>query len=133
MNYQQKKKLVERTKNLADYEYCQLFEIIKKDAKSKYSQNKNGVFVNLKNLSQETLEELDRYLNFIENKKKDLQQSDEHKEGLLNSETNYQKMQYENVYHESYQDLSNYQKSLIKKQCQYTSLHMEKKDTKNKE
>jgi hypothetical protein len=100
MDYSQKKKIVERAKRLKDYEYVHLFRIIKKDPSSKYSSNKNGIFINLKNLNDETLKN-----NNISNTTA---------ESDTKQTSSFKKLEYETIYHQCYQDLSNYQKTLLK-------------------
>jgi hypothetical protein len=119
MDYSQKKKIVERAKRLKDYEYVHLFRIIKKDPSSKYSSNKNGIFINLKNLNDETLKNIDNYLDFVEGKDEaNLPQHNNISNTTAESDTkqtsSFKKLEYETIYHQCYQDLSNYQKTLLK-------------------
>ena len=66
-----KKKLIEVVKNLSNIEYLEIFDIIKKD-KCHFSENKNGVFINLNNISEETVDKIFNFIKFIKHKKEDL-------------------------------------------------------------
>ena len=46
---------------------CICLELLNK-INAKYSSNKNGVFINLQHLDEETLMKIDQYLNFVEGK-----------------------------------------------------------------
>ena len=116
MDYTKKRKIVERAKKLKDYEYVHLFRIIKQNLNAKYSSNKNGVFINLQHLDEETLMKIDQYLNFVEGKG-DLN-TDELGIKEKKETAGLKKLEYENIYHQCYQDLSNYQKTLLKQNGQ---------------
>jgi len=66
-----KKKLIEVVKNLSNIEYLEIFDIIKKD-KCQFSENKNGIFINLNNISEETVDKIFNFIKFIKHKKEDL-------------------------------------------------------------
>ena len=117
MDYNMKKRIVERTKRLKDYEYVHLFRIIKQDSDSKYSSNKNGIFINLKNLSDEILINIGEYLDFVESKNTASYIVKEDEEKKTDS-ASLKKLEYENIYHQCYRDLSNYQKTVVKQQGQ---------------
>ena len=63
-----KKKLIEISKNLSKIEYFEIFNIIKQD-NCQYSENKNGIFINLSNVSEITIDKIFNFINFIKNKK----------------------------------------------------------------
>jgi len=71
-----KKKLIEMAKNLSKIEYLEIFEIIKND-KCQYSENKNGIFINLNNIDEETIDKIFNFINFIKHKKEDLLKHEE--------------------------------------------------------
>jgi hypothetical protein len=71
-----KKKLIEMAKNLSKIEYLEIFEIIKND-KCQYSENKNGIFINLNNVDEETIDKIFNFINFIKHKKEDLLKHEE--------------------------------------------------------
>jgi hypothetical protein len=66
-----KKKLIDICKNLTKLEYVEIFTIIKED-NCQYSENKNGIFINLTNINEYTIDKIFNFLNFIKHKKEDL-------------------------------------------------------------
>jgi len=66
-----KKKLIEISKNLTKIEYLEIFNIIQED-NCNYSENKNGIFINLSNVSENTIDKIFNFINFIKHKKEDL-------------------------------------------------------------
>jgi hypothetical protein len=66
-----KKKLIDICKNLTKLEYVEIFTIIKED-NCQYSENKNGIFINLSNINEYTVDKIFSFLNFIKHKKEDL-------------------------------------------------------------
>ena len=50
---------------LEDFQKTEIFKIISEN-NIKYTQNKNGVFLNMKNLSEKCITDIKNYLNFIE-------------------------------------------------------------------
>ena len=60
---QKKRKLIDITKNLSHLEYYEIFNILE-SSNSQYSDNNNGIFVNLHNVSDEIIDKIfDLYLN----------------------------------------------------------------------
>jgi hypothetical protein len=66
-----KKKLIEISANLTKIEYLEIFNIFIED-KCQYSENINGVFINLNNISEITIDKIFSFINFIKDKKEDL-------------------------------------------------------------
>jgi hypothetical protein len=66
-----KKKLIEISKNLSKIEYFEIFNIIKQD-NCQYSENKNGIFINLSNVMENTIDKIFNFIDFIKHKKEDL-------------------------------------------------------------
>lgn len=63
-NTQFRKKLCNKIKLLnTKKDYLELFNIIKKDKKNKYSKNTNGIWLNLNNLSDKTIEKIKNFLS----------------------------------------------------------------------
>lgn len=50
---------------LEDFQKTEIFKIIS-DNDIKYTQNKNGVFLNMKNLNDKCINNINNYLNFID-------------------------------------------------------------------
>lgn len=68
---QEKNKMKKKIEQLNTNHCSELFEIIKKNTE-KYTINKNGVFLNLKNLNQKTLHEINHFLSYIDSVNKTL-------------------------------------------------------------
>ena len=68
---QKKKKLIELVKNLSKLEYTEIFNIFQEDNCS-YTGNSNGVFINLTNVSEDTINKIFDFIDFIKKKKKEL-------------------------------------------------------------
>ena len=72
-----KKRLIELSKNLTKIEYIEFFNIIKNDNCS-YSENKNGIFVNLSNIPESTIDKIYDFIDFVKHKKIDLIKQEEY-------------------------------------------------------
>ena len=72
-----KKKLIEISKNLTKIEYFEIFNIITDD-QCQYSENKNGIFINLSNVSEKTIDRIFEFINFVKHKKEDLIKHEEY-------------------------------------------------------
>ncbi|MEM0354097.1 MAG: hypothetical protein QXW79_00810 [Thermoplasmata archaeon] len=92
---------IENLKN--DNDYVAVFEILMDDPNSSYTQNSNGVFLNLSKLSDKTLDKVKRYLKKIDRKKVEEIEVD-HDIATTNS-TNKKDRTYK---------LSNYEKNILK-------------------
>lgn len=79
-----KKKIIDIVKNLSKLEYFEIFEILKKDNCS-YSENKNGIFINLNNVNEDTIDKIFNFINFIKHKKEELIK---HEEVINNAKKN---------------------------------------------
>lgn len=66
-----KKRLIELVKNLSKLEYFEIFNIFYEDNCS-YTGNSNGVFINLTNIQDHTINKIFNFIDFIKNKKKEL-------------------------------------------------------------
>jgi hypothetical protein len=82
--YSKKKKLIEISKNLSQLEYLEIFNIIEED-NCQYSENKNGIFINLNNVNENTIDKIFNFINFIKHKKEDLIK---HEEVINNAKKN---------------------------------------------
>lgn len=70
-----KKKLIEYSKNLTKLEYNEIFSIIEKD-NCDYSSNINGIFINLSNVEENTIDKIFNFLKFTKQKKKELKEKE---------------------------------------------------------
>ena len=66
-----KKKLIEIAGNLTKMEYLEIFNIFIED-NCQYSENINGIFINLNNINNSTIDKIYSFINFIKHKKEDL-------------------------------------------------------------
>ena len=69
--YLNKKRLMESVKKLSKDEIIEIFKIFL-DNNVPYSENNNGIFINLNNVKEKTLNEINKYIEYIEVKKNDL-------------------------------------------------------------
>lgn len=61
--YNIKKELISNINRLSKNEHIQIFYIIKK-ANIKYTENNNGIFINMNNISESIIEELIKFVEF---------------------------------------------------------------------
>jgi hypothetical protein len=72
---------------LTHTEYHEIFNIIKND-NIQFTENRNGVFINLKNLSDESINKIYEFIDFSKHNKKNLEILEEkQKEQIKNSQT----------------------------------------------
>lgn len=69
---------------LQETEHLEIFKIIKQDT-DKYSENKNGIFINLSKLSNKTLQHLNNFVYFCFDNKKKLELEKKKRENLKES------------------------------------------------
>ena len=82
---QKKKKLIEMTSNLTKIEYIEILNIIQED-KCNYSSNTNGVFINLTNIENNTIDKIFNFLKFTKQKKEELKEKEIYLESFKNNE-----------------------------------------------
>ena len=78
---QKKKKLIEISNNLTKIEYIEILNIIDED-KCNYSSNTNGVFINLTNVENNTIDKIFNFLKFTKQKKEELKVKEEYLESF---------------------------------------------------
>lgn len=87
--FQKKKRLIEYSKNLTLLEYKEIFNIIKNN-NCQYSSNNNGIFINLSNVDEETVNKIFDFLKFTNQKKKELNEKEcyieDFKKNIINNE-----------------------------------------------
>ena len=70
-NIKEKKQLVKDISNLNKIEHIEIFKIFKKD-NIKYTEDSNGIFINLNKVDDKTLLKVRNFLNFYNNNNKKL-------------------------------------------------------------
>ena len=70
-NIKEKKQLVKDISNLNKIEHIEIFKIFKKD-NIKYTENSNGIFINLNKVDNKTLLKVRNFLKFYNNNNKKL-------------------------------------------------------------
>ena len=115
---QKKKKLIELVKNLSKIEYTEIFNIFQEDNCS-YTGNSNGVFINLTNVSEFTINKIFDFIDFIKKKKKELLDKESVleniKKDISEMETKSEKTENKdnsNCNNISYEDLSDNEESI---------------------
>jgi hypothetical protein len=78
---QKKKKLIDIAKNLSHLEYHEIFNILE-TANCPYSDNYNGIFVNLHHVNDEIIDKIFDFLDFIKKKKEELHMQDHYLENI---------------------------------------------------
>ena len=68
------KDLTKRIENISNYEYyhSKILTIIQNN-NMVFSENKNGVFINMNNLNDTSLNEIEKYLTYIDNQNKNIE------------------------------------------------------------
>ena len=63
------KKLRELRDTISELDVCEQVEVLKiiEKNKIKYTENKNGVFINMNKLNNKTIEDLDKFIEYIRN------------------------------------------------------------------
>tara|TARA_B110000483_G_scaffold242095_1_gene326817 strand:- start:9253 stop:9837 length:585 start_codon:yes stop_codon:yes gene_type:complete len=74
-----KKKLIEMAVNLTVFEYNEILSIIQEDS-CNYSSNTNGVFINLSNVEDKTIDRIYNFLKYTKHKKEELKQKESYLE-----------------------------------------------------
>tara|TARA_B100001057_G_C22830088_1_gene943055 strand:+ start:2060 stop:2287 length:228 start_codon:yes stop_codon:yes gene_type:complete len=60
------KTLREKINNLEQYEHIEIFKIIRKN-NIKYTENNNGVFINMNKMGEKCIEDIESFISFINN------------------------------------------------------------------
>ena len=121
VSYERKKKIVSNIEKLTHKtDYIELFKIIN-NVTDKYTQNNNGVFINLNCLDDTTLQKIE---HFLETKKQP------HKNNQVvnvNRQIDLLKSLSDNT-QESIMKLTNYEKNIVKRHRTYRSDHSSESD-----
>ena len=112
---------------LQETEHIEVFKLIKKDT-DKYSENKNGIFVNLSKLNYSTLKKIQDFVNFCSDNKRTLEiknkEIDSLKEYINTKDTIKSDSENESIYSDSdscndeeegecIQNISDFEKEII--------------------
>ena len=84
MNVSEIKDIKSRIEDLNDTESLEVLKIIQSDSIN-YSENKNGIFVNMTKLQNETLLKLSDFVNFCHQNKKSLEEDESNREIFANT------------------------------------------------
>lgn len=76
-----KKKLIDMSSNLNKIEYHEILNIIQKD-NCTFSSNSNGVFINLINVENHTIDKVFNFLKFTKQKKEELKEKENYLENF---------------------------------------------------
>jgi hypothetical protein len=63
----------------------EILKILKKHQNIKLNENKSGIFVNLSFLSKETIEEIDKYVNYVNDQEIDINTIETQKQEFKNT------------------------------------------------
>ena len=77
------KELKQRIIKLSVNEYKEIFKMLKSD-NCKYSENKNGIFINMNNLKPNIIEKINDYINYTKCQETNLQDVETMKKNLQN-------------------------------------------------
>ena len=59
-----KKKIINSITNLSEHQQIEIFNILKSTENFNYTENKNGIFINLDNIPKNIIDEVDKYISF---------------------------------------------------------------------
>tara|TARA_B100000900_G_scaffold400506_1_gene404182 strand:- start:4503 stop:4823 length:321 start_codon:yes stop_codon:yes gene_type:complete len=83
MNIDKLKKLKNEIDNLDKIHHLKIFKILK-DNGIKYSENRNGIFINMNSFDEKTIKEVEKTLNYINEQEKQLKDIESIKAHLQN-------------------------------------------------
>tara|TARA_B100002019_G_C20957935_1_gene444847 strand:+ start:40 stop:360 length:321 start_codon:yes stop_codon:yes gene_type:complete len=83
MNTDKLKKLKNDIDNLDKIHHLKIFKILK-DNDVKYSENRNGIFINMNSFNEKTIKEVENTLNYINEQEKQLKDIESIKADLQN-------------------------------------------------
>jgi hypothetical protein len=74
-----------KIESLEKHHHIEILKIIKKNAGIKLNENKNGIYINLSFVPQETVNEIQKYLLFVQDQENSLEQVEKQKEDFKKS------------------------------------------------
>jgi hypothetical protein len=87
IEYKDKKELVYKINNLLPIQQNEIFNIFKIN-KFNYTKNNNGIFINITNINDKLLNEINKYINFIEHNQERLETIETTCENMYNNTNN---------------------------------------------
>lgn len=78
--------LCESIEKLEQSEHIEILKIIKKSPLNiNITENNNGCFINMDNVDPDTIQNIEKYVNFFKQKEKELNEHEKHKSNLLDT------------------------------------------------
>lgn len=91
LSFDDKLKIRDKIENLTDIEHIEIFKIFKKH-NIEFSENNNGIFINIVNVNDQILSEINMYINHLQKVENEInnieQQKNEFKENFFNDTDN---------------------------------------------
>lgn len=91
LSFDDKLKIRDKIENLTDIEHIEIFKIFKKH-NIEFSENNNGIFINIVNVNDQILSEINMYINHLQKVENEInnieQQKNEFKENFFNDADN---------------------------------------------
>lgn len=85
-NQNRVKHLCESIEKLEQKEHIEILKIIKKSPSTiNITENNNGCFINMDNVDEETIQNIEKYVNFLKQKEKELNDQEKQKISLLDT------------------------------------------------
>ena len=66
--------------SLSKIQHIEILKILKKNSSVKINENRNGVYINLSYVPEETIDEITKYLDYIKDQERNLEQFESKKE-----------------------------------------------------
>jgi ribosomal protein L30/L7E len=77
--------LKEQIEKLNKFHQIEILKLLKNDSSCTLNENKNGVFVNLTNVNADLINKLEKYLDYVVEQEKSLDDIEQHKDMLTNT------------------------------------------------
>lgn len=77
--------LKEQIEKLNKFHQIEILKLLKNDSSCTLNENKNGVFVNLTNVNADLINKLEKYLDYVIEQEKSLDDIEHHKDMLTNT------------------------------------------------
>jgi len=77
--------LKENVENLTKFHQIEILKILKKDSTCTLNENKNGIFINLTGIKDETVSDIEKYLEYVCKQEESLTEIEQQKNELTNT------------------------------------------------